>query len=34
MKEAFNMIFGIAVAINFCASSIALRGVPGDGLEE
>lgn len=23
-----------AVAINFCASSIALRGVPGDGLEE
>lgn len=32
--ESSSVLGVIAVAINFCASSIALRGVPGDGLEE
>jgi hypothetical protein len=32
--ESSSVLSVIAVAINFCASSIALRGVPGDGLEE
>ena len=32
--ESSSVLSVIAVDINFCASSIALRGVPGDGLEE
>ncbi len=32
--EDNDVLCVLAVAVNFLASAIALRGVPGDGLEE